>query len=176
MSKSADWKKIDLRPSNTATYEKEAPQLQLKTNTDQGTTERLTIQFTSYRGWQYPAGGITVEFEPPRYQLIKCTSSYSDFPTDLPSVTEKVWTIFQSRTADVPQIWVFCNDVEMLNIMLSEDTCSVDDWTKEWKRDASKTIISSDSDTASDYIRKGIVIHQLILARQMIPCCVYVIP
>ena len=101
------------------------------------------------------AGGVFLDFSsPPQYRLKYCIPSYTNFPTDLPSETEKVWTITNSRVSDEIRVVIHCNDQEVLNVVLSDTTCSDSRWSENWSRDVDNIFFSS-SNTASDYYRPG---------------------
>ena len=102
----------------------------------------------------YEAGIVYLSFTSPlQYALLGCTSS-NNFPTDLPSETDKVWTITLSRVSDEIRVVIHCNDKKVLNVVLSDITCSNDYWREWWSRDVEKIKFIS-SDTASDYYRPG---------------------
>ncbi len=50
---------------------------------------------------------------------------------------------------------IHCNDVEVLDILLSSTTCSHGSWSGVWNRDVTKIKFYSDRDTASDNYRAG---------------------
>ena len=111
----------------------------------------MYVEFYSGSSW---SGGVFLSFtSPPQYWLFYCTS-YTNFPTDLPSETEKVWTITMSRVSDEIRVVIHCNDKEVLNVVLS-DTCSHSSWSERWSKDVDKIYFSSCCDTASDYYRPG---------------------
>ena len=70
------------------------------------------------------AGGVHIKFSsPPRYNIGYCFSGWTDFPTTLPSATEKIWRITLEKRAGVRVIKIHCNGVEVLNFLLSDQTC-----------------------------------------------------
>ena len=101
------------------------------------------------------AGDVYLYFtSPPQYQLTFCTSP-TNFPTDLPSKTEKVWTITLSRVSGEIRVVIHCNDKEVLKVVLSDTTCSDSRWSNYWSRDVEKISFASYYDTASDFYRPG---------------------
>ena len=101
------------------------------------------------------AGGVSFSFSsPPQYLFQNCRTSWTNFPTALPSETDKVWTITLSKVSDEIRVVIHCNDKEALNVVLSDTTCSDDYWSSNWSRDVDG-IYFSNSDTASDYYRPG---------------------
>ena len=98
------------------------------------------------------AGGVTLHFtSTPQYELKYCTYSRTDFPADLPTGEEKVWTISLTKTSGI-RLVIHCNEVEVLNILLSYPTCRNSYWNYYWKRDVQKIRFDS-LDTASEYYR-----------------------
>ena len=47
---------------------------------------------------------------------------------------------------------IHCNDIEVLNFLVSKDRCDDSNWRNYWSRDVEKIGFSID-DTASDYYR-----------------------
>ena len=79
--------------------------------------------------------------------------SWTNFPTSLPTETDKVWTITLSKTSDIRLI-IHCNNKEVLNVVLSDTICGESDWIDWWSKDMEK-IYFDFLDTASDYYRQG---------------------
>ena len=106
----------------------------------------------------YNAGGFDLKFQPLKYYFIGCLYSYVEFSEDLlPPETEKVWTISLSRFSGVRRIVIHCNEMEILNFVVSQSTCAMSVWEEQWAlRDVKKIqfgyIYSS---TATDYYRAG---------------------
>ena len=134
-------------------FDLENSPLQIETDSAVGSNEKVFVTF--YSG-SSSAGGVVLSFSsPPQYQLIECNSSPINFPTDLPSETDKVWTITKdSRVSDEIRVVIYCNDKEVLNVVLS-DTCSDSRWSENWSKDVDKIHFDPSSDTASDFYRKG---------------------
>ena len=134
-------------------YDLENSPLQIKTDSEVGRNERVIVSFYSGSSW---TGGVYLFFSsPPQYQLPRCSSSYTNFPTDLPSETEKVWTITKSKVSDEIRVIIHCHDKEVLNVVLSDTTCSKSSWSERWSRDVDEIGFSPSWDTASDYYRPG---------------------
>jgi hypothetical protein len=112
-------------------------------------------------------GGISLLFksaDTAQYTIPFCTVSYTDLPVSLPSVAnKKVWRITQSRTSGAIKLQIHCDDVEVLNLQLSEELCSEFNdaynglllWDEFWSTESEvkKIIFSTDFDDASDYYR-----------------------
>ena len=95
------------------------------------------------------AGAIYLYFtSPPDYELNLC-SSRKTFPTALPSATEKIWKITLTKTSGI-RLVIHCNDVEVINVLMSDSTCSYSGWNSKWGKDIEKIMFRS-ADTASDF-------------------------
>ena len=131
-------------------YDLENSPLQIRTDSEIGSNEAVRVSF--YNAKREHAGGVSLYFSSsPQYSLYWCTS-YTDFPTALPSETDKVWTI--TRSSDTRSVVIHCNNKEVLNVVLSDSTCSYSDWREHWSRDVEKILFLL-IDTASDYYRAG---------------------
>ena len=101
------------------------------------------------------AGGVILSLSsPPQYMLSWCNTSQTEFPAPLPSETDKVWTIKLTRSSGTPSVVIHCNNKEVLNVVLSDSTCSRSDRSDFWSRDVEK-ISFIVSDEASDFYRSG---------------------
>ena len=130
--------------------------LQIKTNSEIGSGAELAVSMMDSMG--QPAGDVNIYWtSPPQYAINQCIAK-TDFPTDLPSENEKVWTF--SRTSfdsllNERRIVINCNDKEVLNIVLDDTTCGDEEWRhSEWEREG-RMIRVLTSDSASDFYRKG---------------------
>ena len=101
---------------------------------------------------EFDAGRVVVRFNDiVQYRIYNCNSSYTDFPTVLPAAQEKVWRITLTRTSGI-RLVIHCNEEEVLNILISDSTCSKKNWSQDWSQDVAWILFSS-SDDASDYYR-----------------------
>ena len=106
-------------------------------------------------------GGVGLDFtSPPQYWLFLCGSSRTNFPTSLPTETDKIWTITLIKTSGIRLI-IHCNNKEVLNFVMSDATCSKSGWSRNWSSDVEKIEFSSKHDRASDYYRPGKVLRYL---------------
>ena len=97
-------------------------------------------------------GGILLAFtSPPQYKIFACTEPDPiEFPTELPAATNKVWRIILPKTSDTRLI-IHCNKVEVVNMVMSNTTCSSNNWMKFWGKDKDvERILFRDADSASD--------------------------
>ena len=133
-------------------YDLENSPLQIRTDSVVGSNEMVNVRF--YKTSSNSAGGgVLLYFSPPQYYLRYCTTSWTNFPTELPSKTDKVWTISLSRTSGEIRVKITCNEKEILNVVLC-NTCTWWKYSNYWNRDVDKIEFLS-SDTASDYYRPG---------------------
>ena len=127
----------------------ESTPLEIRTNSVLGSDDRVDVYFYSAEGES--AGGVLLRFTSTlQYYLAWCTY-WTNLPVTPPSATDKVWRITLTRTAGI-RLVIHCNDVEVLNTLLSEATCSRSGWSTYWNRDVTK-IKFCFPDTASDYYR-----------------------
>ena len=100
------------------------------------------------------AGKIQLQFSSTLvYYLDGCNLSYTKLPVTPPSATVRYWRFTLTKTAGI-RLMIHCNDVEVLNILMSDKTCSNSKWTTYWNRDVTQIKFVS-HDTASDYYRPG---------------------
>ena len=100
------------------------------------------------------AGSVAIYFSSTtQYSLFFCSSSWTNFPTNLPVEASKVWRITVDKTAGI-RVKIHCNGVEVLNLLLSDTTCSDNWWRKYWSKDV-EYIYFWPYDTSFDYYRAG---------------------
>ena len=108
------------------------------------------------------AGRVFLYFtSPPQYYLGYCSESQTEFlPADHKAVTDNIWTLTLKKNSDGDRnVVVQCNNEEVFNVVLSEETCGYGDWSEYWSKDIAK-IGYSIADTASDFYRlKAGMIH-----------------
>ena len=98
------------------------------------------------------AGGFYIIFKSPPLFRVPFCGHLINFPTTLPSETDKVWRITQTRNSGVIGLTVHCNDVEVVNVVISNTTCGDIRWSWYYTRDR-EMIKFHKVDTASDYYR-----------------------
>ena len=109
----------------------------------------------------------------PQYYIYNCMYSHTNFPVSLPTEVEKVWRITLNRNSGI-RLLIHCNNVEVLNFLMSESTCYYSYWSTYWSRTVGKFWFYPYYDTASDYYRAGqsgeTLIHTLYDADIIIKC------
>ena len=129
-------------------YNLESNPLEIKTNSRLDSDDKLMVWFKNAQG--YSRGGIFIWFEYiPRFKLDWCTS-YTYFPTTLPTTLQKVWKITLDTSSGI-RVQIQCNGKQVLNLLLSDETCSDGRWTG-WTSDVEQIYFST-SDRASDFYR-----------------------
>ena len=129
----------------------ETTPLEIKTDSTLGSGDRMEVWFFTTQRWY--VGGVEIYFSStPQYWLYEC-SSYTNFPSNLPIKVDKIWRITLDKTAGI-RLLIHCNGVEVVNILMSDNTCSDSRWREHWSRDVENIYFFS-YDTASDYYRAG---------------------
>ncbi|KAL5254009.1 hypothetical protein ACHWQZ_G013690 [Mnemiopsis leidyi] len=136
-------------------YDLEKTPLYIKTYTDSVVGNDVQVIVWFYNGLEKieQVGAVYIYLSsPPQYLLRHCMSflARANFPTALPShETEKIWKITLTRTSGI-RLVIRCNDVDVLNVILSDSTCSDDNWSTRWSKEVEKIQFNS-YDTASDF-------------------------
>jgi len=142
---------IAVERSKDITFNLEEYSLNIKTDSTLGSDDRVRVLFY-YTSKADFAGGLDLRFfSTPVYKIQYCSSDYTNFPTNLPSDNDKVWRVTLTRTSGI-RLVVHCNEVEMINILMSDSTCDVgfSVWSTYWRVEVAKIRFNS-YDTASDY-------------------------
>ena len=112
----AGWVPVDR--SGWITFDLEATPLQIKTDSTGDTFADSQVWF--YTAEEEEAGAIKIIFtDRPRYQIMYCRKE-EYFPDTLPSEVNKIWTITKLRG---PRITIKCNEVTVVDILISDETC-----------------------------------------------------
>ena len=112
--------------------------IKIKTDATSENGKDIIVGHTTAGGNNNIIGGIVITFgESGVYVLIDyCQIQREELPDHLPVESEKVWNIV--RTTE-PRIMVYVNGVEVVNFLLSDETCPYDDdgetWRDYWKGD-----------------------------------------
>ena len=129
-------------------FDPEKVPLEIHTNSVLGSDEYVLLYFKNAQIGN--AGGIYIKFSsPPQYYLLYC-SHWTDFPSTLPSATQRTWRITVDKGN---RVMIHCNGVEVVNFPLSDQTCTYyRSWGQYWSKDVKK-IYFSPHDTASDFYK-----------------------
>ena len=125
----------------------------LEVRTDNVLESNEEVYVTFFPASKTYAGRVQLLTSTLQYHLHMCTKTWTNLPVTPPSVADKVWRITLTKTAGV-RLVIHCNGVEVLNILISQATCSYSGWSTYWNRDVKKIQFYS-SDRASDYYRAG---------------------
>ncbi|XP_063682557.1 uncharacterized protein LOC134817350 [Bolinopsis microptera] len=142
---------IPVQRSSRIVFDLEKCPLEIKTDSILGSRDTVLVWFYTSSG-DY-VGGASIRFSSsPQYWISRCSSSgYTNFPTTLPSAKDKDWRMTLTRTSGI-RLVIHCNEEEVLNILISDSTCSNSAWNQTWSRNIKKIMFSS-QDTASNYYR-----------------------
>ena len=128
----------------------ETTSVEIMTDSELGSKEIIQLFF--YTGFGHYAGGLNIYFGSiPRYWIYYCSSSRTNFPSDLPAARDKIWRITLTKTSGI-RLQIHCNNVEVLNTLLSDTTCGDSVWSTYWNRKIWKMYLNP-FHTASDYYR-----------------------
>ena len=117
-----------------------------------GSGEELAVYFETADG--DGAGGLLIYFKDTiHFWISSCSKSNSNFPTYLPSEVEKTWKIIITRTSEI-RLLIRCNNVEVVNVVISDSTCDDSNWSTFWNGDIEKLKFPT-WDSASDFYRAG---------------------
>ena len=129
-------------------YNLETTPIVIKTNSAAGSKEAVRVLL--YTAGGADAGRVYFNFDsPPGYRIGSCTP-YTRLTSSLPSEVNKVWKIIKLPG---PRITLQCNEVTVVDILLSDDTCSDSHWSTYWSKQVKQIYFDSVWDTASDEYR-----------------------
>ena len=106
--------------------------IEIKTNSEVGSGESVHMQFFNSEG--KIAGQFAIYFEATlQYILGSCNGSPDTIPSNhpIPADREKIWRIrihYMAGWFNRIQVDIYCNDVKMANIVLSDRTCNPTGW------------------------------------------------
>ena len=122
--------------------------LEIKTDIDFGSDKRVYVSFSTSEK-DYAGEVILIFTSPPQYVLLSysCVTSWTNFPTELPTDTNKVWRITLTKTSGI-RLVIHCNEVKVLNVLLSDSTitCSNSKWAQwgnSWSKDIENILFKS---------------------------------
>lgn len=128
--------------------------LEIRSDSEAGSSHTMSVNF--YTSEDATAGMVTLDFKSPiKYQINYCSDNLN-LPVPPPPSTEKIWIwkITLNKVSGI-RLMIQCNDVLVLNYLLSDTTCGVSYWGQYWKKDVAKIEFPS-HDTAADSYRTGI--------------------
>ena len=132
-------------------FDLETTPLEIKTDSVAGSPDKVEINFFNQLN-EY-AGGVKIFTSPPKYFLVDCsllTQGY-DFPTSPTTEVNKVWRITLAKTYVTRRFVIHCNEVEVLNVLLSANFCEGrSDWSTYWMREVTRIEFTT-FDSASDF-------------------------
>ena len=134
-------------------FDLETTPLEIKTDSVLENNDLMTVTFFNPQDGIWNSGRIIIYFESPqpKYKLVFCKWDKENFQTSVPDAREKVWRITKTRTSGI-RIQIHCNDVEVLNVLLSDSTCPYNNWNTFWSKNMDRIRFNQD-DTASRYFR-----------------------
>ena len=124
--------------------------VEIKTDSTMGSNDYVLLYFC--HELDYCLAGFFIKFSStPQYKFEYC-SFWNDFPTALPSATEKIWRITLDKSDGV-RVKIHCNGELVLNLLLSDETCEFRYlWSGYWSLDVTNIYFPS-YDTASEHYR-----------------------
>ena len=122
--------------------------LNITTDSRIGSNDKVDVWFLTSQGDLVGTFYLYFSYTP-QYKIGYCMWDYTNFLTNLPPANEKVWRVTLTRTSGI-RLVVHCNEVEVLNILMSDSTCGSSFWSSSWSGEVAKIEFDS-SDTASDY-------------------------
>ena len=115
------------------------------TNSAVGSGEKVGVYF--YDNGNY-AGNVGIYFNTRiQYYIGYCTPYNNNFPVSLPAAPDKTWTIEYNTAGKI--LALYCNGVQVLNLLISDSECTDSRWRTYWERKPTQILFSS-IDTASD--------------------------
>ena len=125
-----------LQPEVFIDFNLEQYSFEIKTNSMLGSNDEVYLMFCNSE--EETVGALHIYFHStPQYRIGFCNLGKSNFPTVLPSATDKVWRVTLTRTSGI-RLALRCNEVEVLNTLISGSTCGWNDWSPYWSRSIAK--------------------------------------
>ena len=107
----------------------------------------MRVQFYSAGGEE--AGLVAIKMPtPPTFRFGHCIYATS-FPTTPPIKDETVWKITKLPG---PRMKLHCNGVEVLDMLITVNTCTISSWGEHWSRDVKRVKFLS-VDSSSKYYK-----------------------
>ena len=120
----------------------------ISTDTDsiEGSEEAVTVVF--YDDNNEEAGTVYIRFTSPIKYKIGCCTSWTTFPGTPPTDTDKTWRIGYNHTEK--SLLLHCNEVEVLNMVISDSACPSNRWVTYWEMYPTQIMFYPSYDTASE--------------------------
>lgn len=123
----------DVVPYTFIPWDPDTSDLQISTEESEESGKEVVVLLSDDNGDAGSAGVVVIFFTSPIQYQLGCTNSATPFHTTPPTETEKIWRISYTQTSQ--QIVIFCNDVKVLDLLLSDDVCDYSGWRDIWERD-----------------------------------------
>ena len=138
--------------------------LQIKTDIKLGSYGKIELTFSDDNNkavYMVILFGKTIQ-----YRFGACTPAMNDF-TNLPSEDEKVWTIAKT---DEPRITMNCNGIEVLDFLMSDDTCTqTPKWAALWSLKVTRISYWSVTNSVDGYRKEVMCSMPVITNAAVIP-------
>ena len=130
----------------------ETTPLELKTGSMGESWDKIVLHL--YTAEEDQAGEIEISVSNnPQYKLNFC-GLWTKFPNGVSTGVENIWRFsLIRRSVSETRVEVHCNDVEVLNIVLSDEICSEMVWRYYWNKDVEKVYLHEYSIHAVDSYR-----------------------
>ena len=147
------WIAVQLQNNISIPHSLDTTPFQIKTERETESKDPIFLKFLDQNDAQH--GGITIRFNPtPRYRLRNCHPyEQTEFDPAPPRNPVKVWTIIKLPGPPIKVI-VRCNDVEVLNTEINNNTCPSSIWMSRWHVPVAAVQIGHSSKGA-DFYRAG---------------------
>ena len=118
--------------------DKSAGDVSFKIRTDaasENANDEIIVDYKTAAGNTNGAVEIRLNDNGAYFLISNCQTDYEKLPDHLPVETDKVWNILKTTE---PRIMVYVNGVEVVNFLLSDETCPYSfggPWTDHWTGD-----------------------------------------
>ncbi|KAL5247615.1 hypothetical protein ACHWQZ_G019482 [Mnemiopsis leidyi] len=149
----SDWKSV--QTGVEISHDLESIPFEIKTDGTAGSNKKLFIEFFGVTAGD-PVGGFLINFyASPKFKVLRCMESEKVFPdsVSLPSNPINTWKIKWLRTSKEKRVVVHCNDVEVVNVIISDTECNDNVWRSSWSADIKKLKFNG-GDTASKHYKE----------------------
>jgi len=127
--------------------DKSAGDVSFKIKTDaasENANDEIIVDYKTAAGTTNGAVEIRFRDDGAYFLISNCQTGYEKLPDHLPVETDKVWNILKTTE---PRIMVYVNGVEVVNFLLSDETCPYGSntitWRDLWKGDVEGVLLWS---------------------------------